>query len=81
MDTYKNDISHAIEMIRNDFQNVAYEMQRPSILHKPVLSLDGDEYCVLLGDNLQEGVAGFGKSPAKAFEDFDKNFFKDYRKE
>lgn len=35
---------------------------------------DGDEWCVLLGENLQEGIAGFGKSPYLAIIDFNKAF-------
>jgi len=30
------------------------------------ISLDGDEWCALIGENLQEGLAGFGKSPVQA---------------
>ena len=78
--THQFDISHAVEMIRNEFLSAAYAQQRPSVLFSPKISLDGNEYCVLLGDNLQVGVAGYGKSPSKAFDDFDKNFYKDVEK-
>jgi hypothetical protein len=37
---------------------------------KPSLQKDGDMWCVLLGDNLQEGVAAFGKSPLEAIRNF-----------
>lgn len=30
------------------------------------LSLDGDSWCALLGENLQTGIAGFGKTKAEA---------------
>lgn len=30
------------------------------------LTKDGNEWCYLLGDNLQVGVSGFGKSPRDA---------------
>ena len=30
------------------------------------LSPDGDQWCVLYGDNLQEGIAGFGPTPDEA---------------
>lgn len=30
------------------------------------ISLDGDRWCALVGENLQEGFAGFGNSPAGA---------------
>lgn len=35
---------------------------------------DGDSWCVLLGKNLQEGVAGFGDTPQAAICDFERNF-------
>lgn len=70
------DISQSIEILRQDFFNVAYEQQRPSTLHRPSLQIDGNCWCALYGVNLQEGVAGFGKSPALAMDDFDKNWTK-----
>jgi hypothetical protein len=30
------------------------------------ISLDGDKWCCLVGENLQEGLAGFGDSPCDA---------------
>ena len=38
---------------------------------------DGDQWCALLGDNLQEGVAGFGETPDKAMAAFDMAFWKE----
>ena len=35
---------------------------------------DGEQWCYLLGENLQEGIAGFGDTPFKAMLDFNKNF-------
>lgn len=70
------DGSHAIAMVRNDFQCVAYEMQRPSVLYRPSVSIDGNKWCALYGENLQAGVAGFGDSPALAMADFDANWVK-----
>ena len=31
---------------------------------------DGNQYCFLLGDNLQEGVAGFGDTVLEALKNF-----------
>jgi hypothetical protein len=31
---------------------------------------DGNKWCVLQGDNLQEGIAGFGDTITEALEDF-----------
>lgn len=47
------------------------EHMRPSTVYKPKLFIDGDEWCALFGENIQDGVAGFGKSPAKAMYAFD----------
>lgn len=52
------------------------EYDRPSTIYKPKLSSDGNMWCALLGDNLQDGVAGFGKSPSAAYVDFDNNWCK-----
>lgn len=41
------------------------------------LSIDGDHYCWLYGEDLQNGVAGFGKSPYLAALDFNVNFRKE----
>lgn len=38
---------------------------------EPRLFIDGNKWCALRGENIQEGVAGFGDSPAEALSDFD----------
>lgn len=43
---------------------------------KPKVSIDGNQYCVLYGDNLQEGIAGFGDTLMLAIYDFNKQFHK-----
>ena len=43
---------------------------------KPSLKKDGDQWCVLYGDNLQEGVAGFGDSPRDAVIAFNEEWYK-----
>lgn len=45
--------------------------ERPSVMYKPKLFLKDGSWVALYGDNLQGGVAGFGKSPAAAMADFD----------
>lgn len=54
--------------------NAAEAQNRPSFLFRPKLKRDGNTWCALYGDNIQEGVAGFGSSPEKAMADFDKNW-------
>lgn len=79
------DIGHAVESaLRNvgDYANQAFQQipwsfhgyERPSAIYKPNLSLDGNSWCALLGENIQIGCAGFGESPDLAMQDFDKKF-------
>ena len=72
-----NAIANEAHMTAAAWQCAAYDHQRPSVLFKPTLSADGDMWCALLGDNLQEGVAGFGETPAKAMYAFDDAFNKE----
>jgi hypothetical protein len=46
-------------------------VQSPSVLYRPTVTPDGNKWCCLYGDNLQEGVAGFGDTPAEACRAFD----------
>jgi hypothetical protein len=55
--------------------NITEQARRaPHVLMRPVISIDGNMWCVLYGDNLQDGVAGFGDTPEAACADFDKNW-------
>ena len=47
-------------------------MTAPHVLYKSTLMPDGTKWCALFGENLQEGVAGFGDTPAEAMAEFDK---------
>lgn len=66
------DISHLKAMIQGDAAAIGWEMQRPAVLMRPTLSIDGNKWCALYGEDLQNGVAGFGDSPAEAMAAFDK---------
>lgn len=35
---------------------------------------DGNQWCVLLGENIQEGICGFGDTAIGAILDFNRNF-------
>ena len=50
-------------------------MSRPSVMLGLLPKLDGDSWCVLMGENLQVGIAGFGDSPEKAMAAFDKAWY------
>lgn len=64
-------ICHAADMVKVSWQQAAGEYERPSVVFKPKLTKDGNMWCALFGDNLQEGCAGFGETPAKAMWAFD----------
>lgn len=68
-------IGHFAHMASESIREAAAVYQAPSAIYRPVLSIDGDQWCALYGDNLQDGVAGFGDSPALAMADFDKNWY------
>ena len=69
-----NGIIHEARMSFAAWQEAAWEQSRPSVLYKPALYPDGDQWCALLGENLQEGVSGFGETPQAAMLAFDKVF-------
>lgn len=66
-----SEAGHAIALLRENFYSVANEMQRPSAIYRPAISIDGNQWCALYGENLQDGVAGFGDTPADAMRAFD----------
>lgn len=68
------DFSHARAMLQEAISTANYEYTRPSVLFRPAVYPDGNQWCALYGDDLQNGVAGFGDSPALACEDFDKRW-------
>lgn len=62
--------------VENELYQWAIELRRPSTLYRPSLFIDGTKWCALYGDNIQDGVAGFGDSPEEAYSDFDVNWGK-----
>lgn len=70
------DISYAKQLMQQEIAAVGYEYQRPCVVFRPSLSIDGSMWCALLGDDLQTGVAGFGETPAAAMTAFDQAFWK-----
>ena len=67
-------ISFYFDQATRAIGDAGYEMQRPCHLLKPRLFMDGNQWCALYGENIQDGVCGFGVSPAQAMYDFDKNY-------
>ncbi|WEM01112.1 MULTISPECIES: hypothetical protein [Delftia] len=66
---------HLMACVAQEFSASAHEQQRPAVLFRPALSVDGNQWCALYGDNLQDGVAGFGNTPAEAMTDFDRQWY------
>lgn len=42
---------------------------------KPSIQRDGNQWCVLYGEDLQVGIAGFGDTPYEAILDWNKQWF------
>lgn len=66
-----NAIAHAANMVQASWQEAAGYYTLPHVVHRPKLSKDGNQWCALLGDNIQEGLCAFGDTPAKAMHAFD----------
>lgn len=65
------DFSHAVPGLIQEIALQFSEHSRPSAVYRPTLGICGNKWCALYGENLQDGVAGFGDSPALAMKDFD----------
>lgn len=55
-------------------RTIADYQTAPSVLYRPSIGRDGNKWSVLYGDNLMDGVCGFGDTPAEAMADFDRNW-------
>ena len=65
------------EKVARACDNITYEFAhygRPSTYMRPKVFADGNMFCCLLGENIQEGVCGFGDTPDKACYAFDKEW-------
>lgn len=73
-------VQGAASVVENAFrraaQDITTEMIRPSVLFRPHIFIDGDRWCALYGNNIQDGVCGFGKSPDEATYAFDRAWSK-----
>lgn len=69
--THAHGVAQAIFAAVEDVGIAARQHARPSAVYRPALSLDGNAWCALYGDNLQIGIAGFGDSPDEAMRAFD----------
>ena len=66
------DISYVKAQAHDAISSIENDLRRPSVLFRPRLMVDGNQWVALYGDNLQEGVVGVGDSPDAATWDFDR---------
>ena len=70
-----NDVQQSIENVYYQaaqsamFAEIA--RQQPSVLFRPRVFPDGDQWCALYGDDIASGVAAFGDTPQAAMTAFD----------
>jgi hypothetical protein len=53
---------------------LAEAITAPHVLMRPGIARDGNKWSALYGDNLMDGVCGFGDTPAEAMADFDRSW-------
>jgi hypothetical protein len=73
---FRDAAQHCFMMLQQAGEIATYDWVAPHVTMRPKLFIDGNQWCALYGENLQDGVAGFGDSPAKACSDFDDNWQK-----
>lgn len=65
-------LSH-ISNVGNELYEAAEKLNSYAVAYKLIPFRDGNQWCVLLGADLQVGIAGFGDTPAKAIADFERS--------
>ena len=70
------DIGRVRDIIQQEAVIAFQAMGRPFVVLKPKLYPDGTAWCALLGDNIQEGLCGFGDTPSAAADAFDKEWYR-----
>jgi hypothetical protein len=66
-----SDFEHNCRMVANRAMEMISQHDRPSVIYRPKLYKDGDQWCVLYGEDIQSGVCGFGDTPSQAMFEFD----------
>lgn len=55
--------------------NYAISRNTPFVIYGARVFRDGNMWCALLGDNIQEGVCAFAATPDKAVQEFNKVWY------
>ena len=71
MSEAEESISFAAQQVAKRIENFVSNLDRPSVIFRPKLSMDGNKWIALYGDNLQTSVVGVGESPGEAMFHFD----------
>ena len=71
-----NDSSWALVSMQEAIQIIQSVWTSPSVVYKPKIFKDGDQWCALLGEDLMTGVVAFGSSPSEAVLRFDAEWYK-----
>lgn len=81
-----DEMSHMLANSINHYESIQHQEKLNLIISEQELLIvktfqlkpfkDGDQWCVLLGEDLQVGIAGFGETPMKAILDFNSAFHK-----
>ena len=73
------DSAHVRDVIVSNVSSIAAQVEGAierlgsfAVAYRLIPFRDGNQWCVLLGDDIQSGVAGFGDSPAKAISAFER---------
>ena len=74
---------HDAALLQQSRMSYAIQMEELCMfaLLKPKLYRDGDQWCVLYGENIQEGVVGFGDTPYSAISDWNGDWHRNSTKE
>jgi hypothetical protein len=69
-------LSQQADIEHQERMNLIIEHQEMNLFNmlRPSVSQDGDQFCVLYGEDLQSGIAGFGDTIRLAIYDFNKRF-------
>lgn len=67
---HDKDYTHQSEM------NILVEAEEMNLVKmlNPKIYIDGNQWCVLYGENIQDGICGFGDTPQLAIFAFNKAF-------
>jgi hypothetical protein len=60
------------QMIVQEHSMTQCILRQPHVYMRPKIYQDGDMWCALYGDDIQNGVCAFGETPILAMQNWDK---------